>query len=375
MEKGDEVRQMVLYQSVNDPTNRILFEQDDGSILVRSFEDSKPSTIVMVAYFDGIMISDRCLYELIACKHHRDQTEKENQSIASVRWLKKYKGVPGGSFKNTVTVDIWLNGEKAHTKVTKKKIQICGVKSPEVGHELAAIVLDHILEVQSYIEWVRSDRLMFVESIQWLICHCYGEAKSIYVTEQIEAPNKKTFTYGRTTCDYVLKYPPIKDIPEDYREHIIDFMNRSTDLLYHYQLVGRANLFLNDEDIITPDFDVIAVTFSMINHNYHLGFIPNRYKLVEKLKELGYNADFANAAKSVVVVKVCSKAPCDTTKITRKIESTMSVQTFTFYPRGSLLQSGCDIDAMRSCYCRLILDIVKIKKEIEITPKRKQVKR
>lgn len=365
-------RQKVRYESVDDPTNRILFDATDGSIIVRDFDDSLPSTIVMIGFFDGLMLSRDHLYQLLACKCNRDQSNKNDRTIASVRWAKHVKGVPGKCFDNAVVVEIWLNGKKAHTKVSSKKIQICGVKSPQIGNLLAEIVVDHLFQVQEYIEKIKSEEYLFVEAIQWLIDNSFGDSLEVYASEPIEAPNGKgkCFAYGEMINDYKIQYP--SDIPKEYCDHVRQFIDRTTDLSYHYQLVKRANLFSTISDIVTPDFGLNRTTYSMINHNYYLGFVPNRYKLIEKLNELGYDSNFANMAKSLVVVKILSKEPNDVDMITRKKALTKCVQTFTFYPKGSLLQSGCDEDTMRSCYCQLMLDLVKIKNDIEIKIKAKK---
>lgn len=114
----------------------------------------------------------------------------------ALRSTKKYKipycGIPGAilsakfqnitrgivksktkkSFLNSITIDICTSQKNINAKLSSSKIHMCGPNSEELAVETAQHVIDHVLALQSNLDYINSNDNVKNNSIQWLKDNC-----------------------------------------------------------------------------------------------------------------------------------------------------------------------------------------------------------
>lgn len=344
------LEETVHYDSQTDGGPSPIIRKNEDGIHLRSFKDSKQIVDVRVVNIAGSVNDKYDLYYLLPCE--TVSTERKNFDIISVRYEGMSKGLPGGSFKNTVILDLWYEGRKIHTKPSGKKLQMCGRISSSLSIAVAEHVIAKVNDCQRYLDEVSAEVDAFKEAIQWLKANSVGE----------EVSTQKEIVVNGVTY---LKYSPDNYIcwPGNGDHHAQEFISRSSDLKFVSEISLRAECILGMPKLLDAPMRVENTTMSMINYSYNLGFKIKRRVLAEKLAEMGYKAYYLNSERPLCIVYIPDTDQVDSRLFARRSKKA-SVQSFIFRESGSVQHSGLDVSKMETGYILLMVDVISLRKDI-----------
>lgn len=356
----------------------VLSDVVDGKIYIKKLDDVPVTTITGIAPLNVCIRDSEAIYYLLPV-WTSDHKSLVPGNISSIRLNGKCRGAKGGFFKNSATIDIYTGEKQLSTKLSSKKIQMCGAKSLDMATRGAEYLVNHINECVDFISYIHQNKSLYVEAGNWLLDNCKGQSVQVencVVQGRINMVN--------LVSDWLISYPDESVVPEEYKYIVSKIIYRLSDINYRCELVPileyysslaptdilgnvRVNMsYLEDqslaEDPILPvgtPVSTLKVGRSMVNYNYKLGFKIDRYKLANILKSKGMGVQLVNTVNSYIRVEMSSSIENDEYVIRRK--GSHSKQLFLIYMSGSVMHSGPGGDCMANCYYNFMIEIAQVR--------------
>jgi len=79
------------------------------------------------------------------------------------------------SFLNSITIDICTSKKNINAKLSGGKIHMCGPNSEKLAIETAEHIINHLLNLQSELDYIHADPEVRDRSIEWLKDNCIGK--------------------------------------------------------------------------------------------------------------------------------------------------------------------------------------------------------
>lgn len=277
----------------------------------KNFDELDVTTMTVLYNLNGIINLDTAflLLPLADIKQENDIKKKKQRtktpfsdipgSIVSLRYKglvrgynkKKNSKISSRFFKNSITLDISIKEKNINVKLCRSTIHMCGVKNIN-----------------------QSD-----ETVEYLIKYLY----EIY--EMLKNSDKKRTTERLSKTIDELKI----------NHNSVDFSDLN--ILYDD---FKMNILETDE--ITVSNKIKA----MVNYNYDLGFIVDRYKLNQFINgRNGFYAHFDNSTEHFVTIEL----PYESTA-KKKNKNKRSCHKFLIYKSGLVTQTGPNEESMKPVY-------------------------
>ena len=286
----------------------------------------------------------------------------------------------GGAFKNAISIDVVTERKNINLKLSSDKIQMCGATSDSLVIEAVDYIIGHIRTACEIVEYVRSKPQESLETIKVLREQTRGESKFLWKPDpeneddliitnhrEIKLPTGP-WTYIDSKLYGVLAPKINEAVFHGYDYGYVEYM---FDLLE--DVVKNPDiLVVNLSDADTP-LNYRAITRSMVNYNYSLGFHVFNYRLQNTLSRLFTSCDFYKGCLSTYQntgtrrVKVTMPFVISeeyASKIWRNPKTPME-HTFTITKKGPVTQSGPHENMMVDVYYKIIGAIMSVRSMVE----------
>lgn len=232
-------------------------------------------------------------------------------SILSARYQGHTRGIVRSSssdhFKNSITIDVATREKNVSIKLCSSKIQMCGASSEQQGREGAQYILDHLKNIQQFLQRIRENRARSEATARWVIDATRGELDEH--TTSIGAGETAVVTRFKVRSFNEQELPEDSDVFD--RVVAAKLLEISSCHLYHndYEQLVRWVL-----DRVSPqnvyqvgegysDIEITSVWTAMVNYNYDLGFEIKRNELRAAIHQRnGFIARFHNTLEYNVTV-------------------------------------------------------------------------
>lgn len=321
-------------------------------------------------------------FELPHCK-------EQPGAILSMRFSGDTRGIirstSGRFFKNSITIDLSTREKNVSIKLSKSKIQMCGASSEQQGREGAQHLIDHLLAIQDDLDYVQNKMQTPAgvsvspaeETLEWLIKKTRGSPtqRDVYILETRlvqdengEEVEVKEPVFSHTEPDHKIITP--QDLSDAPDRRVAEFLVRHyADFDYHSFFVSEMKWMLTVEQIATRPLSIKKILKAMVNYNYELGFIVDRYNLYEEMLDRnGFVSSYDNCVEHCVKIKLPYIPDEDEGVVRRK--NKIPCHCFLVYRSGVVTQTGPGEEKMREAYNLFWKSILEIKDRIilEETP-------
>jgi hypothetical protein len=325
----------------------MLYPVDENTTYIKNFADYNVSTMTLVVLLEGqVRDLDALQYVVPVVGLYRTKYAAPGE-ITSFRWRDKVRGESGGQFKNSPIVDICVpipgkESKKISTKISLQKIQMCGCKSMGIGSIVGNFIIDHINSALIFLRSIQTNKMLYIDSAEWLLDNCKGENGSI-------------------------EWPKEDQVPSEYDYFVRQIMYRCDDMTTWSQILDMTDFFQTlPASRVGSDTLISKVGKSMVNYNYQTGFRINREQLLQTLLNLGYHSDYMNCNRSSVTLEMYSDLDNDDDVI-RNDGMKRSKQTVLIQLSGSIMHSGPGGKASEDCYYKFAQIIDSLREVIEKT--------
>jgi len=101
-------------------------------------------------------------------------------AILSVKYQGNGRGLVKKSnnkkyFRNSVTINICTSVKNVSAKLSKAKIQMCGVNSKELALETAHNIINHLFKIQDDLDYIHENEDEMNKTIEWIKHHTLGK--------------------------------------------------------------------------------------------------------------------------------------------------------------------------------------------------------
>lgn len=362
---------------------------------IRSFSDYKITTVTMVITLTHPVDIQKAFHLLpiypvqidnpkeVYSKFPNIQVPGAIFSIRHEKWGTRGLIKNKKPFRNVVTVDISTEVKNISAKLTKDSIQMCGASSKEDGESAAQHIINHLLEIQKYLDELSENQERAAEIFNWLKNVTRGQKITREITdgntfEDLDIVSEvEDYTINSNISGNTPMISYLLSLKEDFAYHS-DYVNK-LDFIYTLRTLVSRNLSIGSSDI------------SMLNYNYSLGFDVNRSALDKAFKENpeGFYSNFNNALAPQVSIQLPyePKINIDQYTIIKQIKEGDQAQfdlinairerkqkrkkkkvphhTFLVYKSGSVTQSGPGGEIMEEAYYKFMNKIADIATQIK----------
>lgn len=245
---------------------------------ILKFEDYNPSTVTVAGYLNTT-IDIVNVSEYLPVNHIFDAETGERvklksgsrQSISyygvegvfiSICYKKMKRGMRTGAMNNMVSLDIQYGGKNVHLKLSKDSITSVGTKTIEIGKEVFNLAIDHIIQLQEMIDFLRSvDTEKMNKYIDWFIDNTYDDERGlIRESEFLEIlDNSKLKRKAKKVMRCFGKY--INDFDYDEQPELIEKINNLLKLekIYTKSPSGKGDLECQDVTIYNSVYHITPI--------------------------------------------------------------------------------------------------------------------
>lgn len=297
-----------------------------------------------------------------------------------------YKGMTRGIiksrssrfFRNSMTLDICTTTKNVNLKLSKKTIQMCGTKSPEMAKETTDLIISILNSIQYNLDYMNSDLERTMKTVEWIKNKCKGSEFVINAETQEIIPvdegdvltnqgmiKRKTGSLytcinSETGCLQFLIGRLVNEIivPEEYPNcysNEVDsrlanfFLRYAGDYLYYTDYINFIDDVLHIKDIIERPLEVENLLPAMINYSYTLGANINRENLSRNIMgRSGFVSSYRNTTDHSIKIELPYEPADDTKKVRKK--SKQPKHTFMVHKSGLVTQSSPNRELAHQAY-------------------------
>ena len=334
------------------------------------FKDCRLTTMTLVFVLDGSVSLDEAFALLPVTRLNIAQPKRQKKkvelphcdkpgAILSMRYRGDTRGIVRSTssnfFKNSITIDLSTKSKNVSIKLSQTKIQMCGASSEEVGREGAQYLINHLLEIQDIIEYMKANPEKAKETKDWLIASCKGDnvERPIYkivkrVTRQgDELQQWEEQVFSHMEKDFSLILPKIEEAPDKRIAELL--LRQQGDFEFHSFFVSEIDWIMNVTHIATRNLGINKIVKAMVNYNYNLGFIVDRGALHDlMIDRKGFISSYDNCVEHCVKIKLPYINEKDEGSVRRK--SKVPCHCFLIYKSGVVTQTGPGDEKMEKAY-------------------------
>lgn len=318
-----------------------------------------PSQIGYIAHLNIVQRDCATAYCLIPCNGDA------KNDVFSLKCEGFYKGRPGKSFPNALTIEMRCLGKEWHVKYfySKGTLQICGARDYQEAEQISARICSLLNCANDTVKLVEKHREELVKAFDWLAGAPKGEECdtfshfSLKNDEQLGQGKQRFCSMGRAAS---ILWPA--KVPVEHSRAVNWLREVSSDLTSypeetpHDTLINRTGTILG----LVPSEEPFSVSdlrcFGIVKY-YDLGFTLNRYALSDELRRRGYDVSFDNVSGIVVTVHITSNKAFDAALLQRKKDKS-GKETYRFNPGGVVDHHGCVDYMMADTFKTLMGDIL-----------------
>jgi len=323
---------------------------------VVQFEYLKVTTMTVVMPLKGMVNLDM-VYPLLKITRldlpvPKRQTQKYKipyYGIHGAILSARYKGATRGIIKsqtkshflNAITIDLSTSVKNVNLKLSKSKMQMCGVNSDKLALEAGQYIIDELYDIQDNIDYLNAHSEEAAKVTEWL--------KVATKSKQVEFP-PGTMDEDQTESIILHGIEIPEKIPDDLDTKIATFLIRQApDFMVYEDYCLQLDWVLTIKQVISKPLEIIEVNKVMVNYNYDLGFNINRWHLSQLINGLnGFNARYENTVDHSVTIELPYELPTGM-KVTRRKDK-IPCHTFLVYKSGLVTQSGPNEELMKEAY-------------------------
>lgn len=283
-------------------------------------------------------------------------------SILSMKYPEVTRGIIRNTkfFKNAVSIVISTSIKNINVKLIPNKLQLCGATSIENGIEAATLIMTHLHDIKSYIDYLRENANEFQQMLQWIYTNMKGEPTIKTFQKMTKYDNKFILNVIHEIDDFTI-IPPMM-IPYEFHPDAMHYMiSLANDQTYFNDYYNKIRNLLNFHVLYdTEEIKISRMYEAMVNYNYNLGYKINRDKLHLLIDGInGFSSNYDNALVNNVTIELqyeCNFMVKKNTKVPH--------HTFLVYHSGAVTQSGPNIKLCKEAYLLFRRTIDDMKDEI-----------
>lgn len=334
------------------------------------FKDCRLTTMTLVVLLEGSVSLDEAFALLPVTRLNIVQPKRQKKkvelphcdkpgAILSMRYRGDTRGIirstSSNFFKNSITIDLSTKSKNVSIKLSQTKIQMCGASSEEVGREGAQHLIDHLLEIQNTLEYMKLNPDKTAETKDWLIASCKGDNVERPMYKNVKRIAKQgdelhhweEQVFSHMEKDFALILPDINQAPDKRIAELL--LRQQGDFEFHSFYLSEIDWILNVKQIATNNLSIKKIVKAMVNYNYNLGFIVDRGALHDlMIDRKGFISSYDNCVEHCVKIKLPYVNERDEGSIRRK--SKVPCHCFLIYKSGVVTQTGPGDEKMEQAY-------------------------
>lgn len=274
-------------------------------------------------------------------------------SILSARYKGCTRGIIKGRgkkfFLNAITLDLSTSKKNVSVKLSKSKMQMCGITSIDLAKEAADYLISKLQKVQHNIQLMKSNPDTTKQIINRLKLETKGQETCLCIDNNLVKV-------------HLIKIPEINSNSE-----INNFLlSQARDFATFEDYNAHLDWIMTVDYVIEEPLKILEINKVMVNFNYDLGFSINRFALSYLINgKNGFISRYDNTIDHSVTIEL----PCD---IPEKLQKTrrkdkIPCHTFLVYRSGLVTQSGPGEELMKDVFDLFCTTIYSIRDQIQIT--------
>lgn len=283
-------------------------------------------------------------------------------SILSMKYPEVTRGIIRNTkfFKNAVSIVISTTIKNINVKLIPNKLQLCGATTIENGIEAATLIMNHLHDIKSYIDYLRLNQVEFQQMLQWINNNMKGEPTIKTFQKMTKYNNKFILNVIHEIEDFTIISPLM--IPYEFHPDAMHYMiSLANDQTYFNDYYNKIKNLLNFHVLYdTEEIKISRMYEAMVNYNYNLGYKINRDKLHLLIDGIsGFSSNYDNALVNNVTIELqyeCNFMVKKNTKVPH--------HTFLVYHSGAVTQSGPNIKLCKEAYVLFRQTIEDLKDQI-----------
>lgn len=283
--------------------------------------------------------------------------------IVSLRYNGYVRGVAKATkskaFPHSIAIYLSTDDKYLALKLSSESIHICGANSEEMANLGAQSIINHILTVQSFFNFINEEKQKTKDVVDEIKRVTKGPNLLIPGNEECKA---------RFDNRLIQPDPAVFNKFGPTEQKLASFLLQHAKELHLYSdYISKLDWLLNRTKICSPDLSIRAVTPIMINYNYKLNFTVNREALCQAFNGRGgFFARYDNALQHNVAISLPYPADQKTSHIRKR--KTNPCHTFMVYQSGNVTQSGPNNKLMSEAFEKFKNIINEMQEKISAEP-------
>lgn len=251
------------------------------------------------------------------------------RKILRVRGMNK----TGKAFQHATTIAMSIGRKFLSLKMSKGKIQICGVTHLDDIQLSIQLIFQHLQRIKQYMDTFKSsDREYYLQRVQE---HCQGNPTMRKVQTHYSDSGPIELTVNRLVPDHEIRAVNLNEISDSLLQFLLSYARDFTYFSDYMLMLRKFHLL---PDIFVEPLTVLDHEIVMCNYNYNLGYKVNKDVLKSCFNRRdGFMARQNKATSDCVTIEL-PYTPGRT--IVKRKRNKIPHHTFIVYGTGSVTQSG-----------------------------------
>ena len=363
------------------------------------FEDLTVKTITLVVVFDAKVILDH-VYDTFNINLVPDARVAAPGTVWQGNYGGKTRGlVEGKSFRNSIILSVVMDkyGKTVSVKLLPDKIQMCGLSSLEQGLKATKIVLNHLVEAETYLRYLAENPDQLGPVLNWYdnylnnfrvevsepraVTPDFIEGSPDTVTSEITSPGPQLrdlilsgdLESEEESDENVSFLKPASTVSKAEVAHLDPFvfhlLSRCIDghrgpeeILIHMRALLGLSIFVKRPSSLP--IQVTEIREEMAGYSYNIGFFLDRFKLHKLANHYqGFYSTYNNAIDNEVFIILPLKEVSDED---RRSGKKIPRVNFRVRYNGSVNQSGRGGQHAKKGFERFMGLLAELRPEIEV---------